>query len=164
MSYFAAAVVKTEDGWTGSEVDVDELEDLEALTDHLRDLTGDGPGPALLLFEEDDEYVALVRVDGGAGGLSEPRVFLSDRRAVQNSDVAAMLWEAAEAPAPDDDDEGIRPLAEPVGEPDLLGDLGYSGDALVKLCGERGVLPADVLTEVCERIGCVDCLEALREG
>ena len=164
MSYFAAAVIQSEEGWTGSEVDLDEIEDLEALTDHLRDLTGDGPGPALLLFEEDDEYLAIVRVDGGTGGLSEPRVFLSDRRAVQNSDVAAMLWEAADAPAADDDDEGTRPLAEPVGEPELLADLGLDADELLRLCAARGVLPGDVLTEVCEKAGCADCLEALREG
>ena len=82
VSYFAAALARTEQGWTGVELDLDEVEDLEALADLLRDLTGDGPGPALLLLEEDDEHLAIVRVDGGAGSLAEPRVFLSDRRAV----------------------------------------------------------------------------------
>ena len=93
MSYFAAALARTPDGWAGQELDLDEFEDLEGLAEELRDLTGDGDGPALLLLEEDDEYVAVVRVDGGTGSLSEPRVFLSDQRAVLASDVAAMLWE-----------------------------------------------------------------------
>lgn len=167
MSYFAVALARTAESWTGAEVDLDEVEDIEALTDLLRDLTGDGPGPALLLLEEDDEYVAIVRVDGGTGGLGEPRVFLSDRRAVQDSDVAAMLWEEAADDAEDDedeDDEGTRPVAEPVGDAELLFDLGTPGAELVDLCAEEGLLPADVLTTVCERAGCADVLEELREG
>jgi putative tRNA adenosine deaminase-associated protein len=169
VSYFAAALARTDDSWTGLEVDLDEVEDIEALTDLLRDLTGEGAGPALLLLEEDDEYVAIVRVDGGTGGLGEPRVFLSDRRAVQGSDVAAMLWEEADDQDEDDeddddDDEGTRPVAEPVGDSDVMADLGTPGNRLVELCSEEGLLPADVLTTVCEKAGCADVLEELREG
>ncbi len=166
MSYFAAALARTEGGWTGEELDLSEVEDLEQLAELLRDLTGDGAGPALLLLEEDDEHLAVVRVDGGTGSLDEPRVFLSDRRAVQASEVAQMLWEDAEAPVEDeeDEDEGTRPIAEPVGDTAILADLGTPADDLVELCAEEGLLPADVLTAVCERAGCVDVLESLREG
>lgn len=165
MSYFAAALARAGDDWTAHEVDLDEVEDLESLADQLREMTGDGEGPALLLLEEDDEYVAVVRVDGGAGSLDEPRVFLSDRRAVQASEVAAMLWEDAPAAATDDaEDEGIRPVAEPVGDAGLLADLGISSDDLLALCAGEGLLPADVLAAVCERAGCADVLEQLREG
>ena len=167
MSYFAVALARTGESWTGVEVDLDEVEDIEGLTDLMRDLTGESPGPALLMLEEDDEYVAIVRVDGGTGGLGEPRVFLSDRRAVQGSDVAAMLWEEAadeEDEDEDEDDEGTRPVADPVGDAELLADLGTPGSELVDLCAEEGLLPADVLTTVCERAGCADVLEELREG
>ena len=166
MSYFAVALARTEAGWTGEELDLDEVHDLEALTDVLRDLTGEGPGPALLLLEEDDEYVAVVRADGGSRSLAEPRVFLSDERAVLQSDVAAMLWEerGTSDEDDDDDDEGTPPVAQPVGEAGLLADLGVSADELLALCAEEGKLPADVLTDVCERAGCVDVLEGLREG
>ena len=165
MSYFAAALARTEAGWTGEELDLGDVADLEALTDVLRDLTGDGPGPALLLLEEDDEYVAVVRADGGSSSLSEPRVFLSDQRAVLQSDVAAMLWEQTAEPGDDDDeDEGTRPVAEPVGETGLLDDLGTSADALLALCAEEGLLPDDVITEICDRAGCLDVLEGLRDG
>jgi putative tRNA adenosine deaminase-associated protein len=168
VTYFAVALARAAESWTGVEVDLDELEDIEALTDLMRDLTGEGPGPALLMLEEDDEYVAIVRVDGGTGGLGEPRVFLSDRRAVQGSDVAAMLWEEADPDddeeEDDDEDEGTRPVAEPVGDAELLADLGTPGAQLVDLCAEEGLLPADVLTTVCERAGCADVLEELREG
>src|SRR6476620_7631047 len=104
VTYFAAALARTVDGWTGRELDFEDIEDLEDLADALRDLSGDDGGTALLLFEENDEYVAVVRVDGGAGSLDEPRVFLSDRRAVLASDVAAMLWEDADAAPSDDED------------------------------------------------------------
>ena len=165
MSYFAAALARSEQGWTGVELDLDEVDDLESLADLLRDLTGDGAGPAVLLLEEDDEHLAVVRVDGGAGSLAEPRVFLSDRRAVLASDVAAMLWEDAdEESGDDDDDEGTRPIAEPVGDTALLADLGTPAQDLLDLCAEEGLLPADVLTALCERAGCDDVLERLREG
>lgn len=163
MSYFAAALARTEAGWTGEELDLDGVDDLEALTDVLRDLTGDGEGPGLLLLEEDDEYVAIVRADGGSASLAEPRVFLSDQRAVLQSDVAAMLWEGGAAEG-GDDDEGTRPVAEPVGDAGLVADLGTSAADLLALCAEEGLLPADVLTEVCERAGCAHVLEGLREG
>lgn len=166
MSYFAAALARTEGGWSGEELDLSEIEDIDQLADVLRDLTGDGPGPALLLLEEDDEHLAVVRVDGGAGSLDEPRVFLSDRRAVLASEVAQMLWEDPEPPAVDDDedDEGTRPIAEPVGDTAVLADLGTPPADLLALCAEKGLLPADVLTALCERAGCDDVLEQLREG
>ncbi len=169
MSYFAVAVARTQEGWTGRELDLDDIDDVETLAEELREITGEGPGPALLLLEENDEYVALVRVDGGVGALQEPRVFLSDRRAVQASDVAAMLWEdvdldLVEEEAEDDDDEGTRPVSEPVGDRELLADLGTPAQALLDLCAEEGLLPADVLTALCQRAGCADVLEDLREA
>jgi putative tRNA adenosine deaminase-associated protein len=166
VTYFAAALALTDDGWTGRELDLSELEDLEALTDELRDLTGEGAGPALLLLEEDDEYVGLVRVDGGTTSLDEPRVFLSDRRAVLGAGVAGMLWEEGDdepEEAEDDDDEGTRPVAEPVGDSALLADLGTTSEALLDLCAEEGLLPADVLTGVAERAGFLDVLDRLRD-
>ena len=166
MSYFAAALARTEQGWTGVELDLAEVEDLEQLAELLRDLTGDGEGPGLMLLDEDDEHLAVVRVDGGAGSLSEPRVFLSDRRAVTASEVAAMLWEDGdgEGHAADDDDEGTRPISEPVGDTAVLADLGTSARELLDLCAEEGLLPGDVLTTLCEHAGCDDVLERLREG
>jgi len=164
LSYFAAALARTSGGWSGSEVDLGEVEDLEALADLVREFVDDDKGTALVLLAEDDEYVALVRVDGGPGSLEEPRVFLSDRRAVQASVVAAMLWEDPPPAEGEDEEEGTNPVAEPVGDAGLLADLGTSAEELLDLCAEEGLLPDDILTAVCERAGCLDVLERVREG
>jgi len=166
VSTFAAALARTDQGWTGVELDLSEVDDLESLTDLLRDLTGDGPGPALLLLEEDEEHLAIVRVDGGAAGLDDPRVFVSDRRAVEASENVGMLYDDLDPPREDEDEdeEAPRTLAEPVGDSDLLADLGTPAADLLELCAEKGLLPGDVLAEVCERAGCAPQLEALREA
>jgi putative tRNA adenosine deaminase-associated protein len=158
VSYFAAALVRTGGGWMARDLDLDEVEDLEELTEALRDLDGDGL--ALLLLEQDDEWLGVVRVEGD----DEPRVFLSDRRAIEASEVAALIWEEeAEDPADLDEEEGTRPVAEPVGDPDLLSDLGTPQDVLLELCAHEGLLPADVLSAVGERAGFLEVLDELRE-
>ena len=159
MSYFAAALVRTAGNWTARDVDLDEVEDLEELTEALRDLNGEGP--ALLLLEADDEWLGVVRVEGDA----DPRVFLSDRRAVEASEMAALIWEADGDSSldADDEEEGTRPVAEPVGDAALLSDLGTSAEALLELCAHEGMLPADVLTVVGERAGFLEVLDDLRE-
>lgn len=156
--HFATALARTDGKWTGSELDLKAVEDLDGLVDILRDLAGE---PVLLFVEEDDEYVGVVRVDG----LGDPRVFLSDRRVVSHSDIAALLAESADVPAATtDDDESSRPEADPSGDTALLADFGTGPDELIALCAEEGQLPADIITVLCERAGCVDTLEELRGG
>ena len=157
MPYLAVSVARTERGWAGSELDLGDVEDLDALADLLRDAAGDGPGPGLLLLEENDEYFAVVRVDPDG----DPRVFLSDRRAVTGSEAAALLADAGiDAPSPDEETQ--RPAAEPVGDDGLLADLGVPGERLLELSAEEGLLPADVLTAIAEECGFVDELEQVR--
>jgi putative tRNA adenosine deaminase-associated protein len=158
VGYFAAAVVRSSGTWSARDLDLGEVEDLEELVDAMRDLDGDGP--TLLLLEVDDEWLGVVRVDGD----DDPRVFLSDRRAVEVSEVAALLWEfEPEPPVDADDEEGPRPVAEPVGDPGLLADLGTPADDLLALCAHEGFLPGDVLSAVGERAGFLEVLDDLRE-
>jgi putative tRNA adenosine deaminase-associated protein len=159
MTYFAAALARTDDGWTGSDFELEDIEDLESLTEALRDRY-DESSLVLLLLEQDDEWLGVVRVEPD----QDPRVFLSDRRAVQMSDVAALLWEDETEEPDEEEEEGSRPIAEPVGDPELLADLGTPGDTLLELCAEEGLLPADVLTAVGEKAGLIDVLDGLREG
>jgi putative tRNA adenosine deaminase-associated protein len=160
VSYFAAVLARTPDGWTARELDLDGAVDVDDVADRVRDL--DGPaGTALLFVEEDDEYLAILRIDADA---DELRVFVSDAHAADLYRVAEIFATAVEDPVVGDDDEDDPPGrdSEPLGDADLLADLGTNRRELVALVKHEGTLPADVITEVCERAGCVDELEALR--
>jgi len=167
VAYFAAALARSDGAWVGSEFDLDHVEDLDQVVDMLRELAGDdSEGPALLFVEEDDEWFGVVRVDGD----NDPRVFVSDSRVVEQSRVAGILYEEAaaqpvveaEESEDDDDEESMRPAAEPAGDAELVADLGTSSARLLELCAEEGQLPADIITAICERAGCLDELDQLR--
>ena len=162
MSYFAAALARTADGWTAEELDLDGLADVDEVADRVRDVDGEAE-TALLFVEEDDEYVAILRVDA-----DDLRVFVSDAQAAQSYPVAGIFAGAVEdEPAPpsdldDDDEEEDPPDSEPVGDADLLADLGTPRRDLIALVTHERTLPSDVISEVCERAGCLDELETLR--
>ncbi len=158
MPHSAIALSRDDSGWTGRDIDLTDVEDLDTLGDELRELS-DGT-LTLLFLEEDDEYVAVVRVEGD----DDPRVFLSDRRVLDTSELASRLFEDAlpVEPPVDDDEESARPAAEPAGDLDLLADVGTPGDALVELCAEEGMLPSDVIAAVAERAGAAEVLDEVR--
>jgi putative tRNA adenosine deaminase-associated protein len=158
--------------WSGDEVSLDGVEDLDGIVESLRQVAGDDADVSLLLVEEDEEWFALVRLDEDV----DPRVFLSDGRVTETSRLGALFGEAAtvqEAPvdvADDEDDdvdedeeEGVRVAGDPIGDADLMSDLGMPAAKLLTLCAEEGQLPADILSAICEAAGCLEPLEALRE-
>lgn len=152
----AIALARGGGSWSAHELDLAAAPDLDALVDLLRDLSED---VALGFVEEDDEYLAVVRVDGE----SEPRVFLSDRRVLGSSELAERLFaDALPVVAPTEaDDDGPALLAAPAGDTDLLDDLGTPGEVLIELMAEEGMLPRDVVAELGERAGCGDALDVL---
>jgi putative tRNA adenosine deaminase-associated protein len=158
--YFAATLAESGGRWTGREEEVGDYADLDHLVESMRDY-GDG-GRVLLFVEEDDEYLAILRVDGDL----DPRAFISDDRAVRTSAVAALVMEdlAAETVVDEDEEEGTRPDPIPVGDLDLVADFGVDADGLIGLCHTEGMLPADMITAICEKAGCADVLEDLRGG
>ena len=160
MSYFAAALARTPAGWTAEELDLDGLTDVDAVADRVRDVDGEAE-TALLFVEEDDEYVAILRVDA-----DDLRVFVSDSQAAESYPVAGIFAGAVEEePAPsdlDDEEDEDPPGSEPVGDADLLADLGTPRRDLIALVTHERTLPSDVISEVCERAGCLDELETLR--
>lgn len=172
MSYVATAVVRGKDGWSAAELDLSGAADIEEVADQLRDV--DPYAEVSLLFvEADDSYFVIMRLDQG----EDLRVFGSDSAFAQESRLGAMLLgdieipaleidEAiAEAEAADDEEEpAASPAADPVGDADLLADLGLSAHRLLATCAREGMLPADVTSEVAQAIGCGDELEELREG
>lgn len=158
MSYFAAALARAGDGWTAYEVDLDDVETIDDLVDVLGELQVDAE-TTVLFVEEDDEYVGIVRVDSGA---DDARVFLSDGRAADTFGIAEVLADGVEVIG-SDEDEPIGRDAEPLGDAALLTDLGVSSARLLDLVASDGRLPADVISAVCEKVGCLDELESIRE-
>ena len=169
LSTFAAAVARGKNGWTASELDLSGLADIDEVVDALRDVEPDAD-LVLLFVESDDQYLAVLRLDEG----EDLRVFGSDSAFAEESRIGSMLLGEVEAPALeiDDltagDDETDGPLADPdadpVGDAELLNDLGISAHRLLTLCGLEGMLPSDVTAEICQRIGCGDEVEELREA
>ena len=174
VSTFAAAVARGKNGWTASELTLTGAADIDEAVDRLRDAEPDAD-LSLLFVEADDQYLVILRLDEG----EDLRVFGSDSAYADESRLGALLLADIEAPALEidelaappaggEDDEDDRPAADPdadpVGDVELLADLGISSHRLLTLCGLEGMLPADVTAEICQQLGCGDELEELREA
>lgn len=176
VSYFAAAAVRGPDGWSAEELDLGSAADIDEVADLLRDVDPDAE-ISLLFVESDDVYLAILRLDEG----EDLRIFGSDSAFAEESRIGALLLGDIKTPAVEadesgtsrgaaarGDDENERPAADPdadpIGDADILADLGIPAKRLLSLCGQEGLLPADVTAEVCQLIGCGDQVEALREA
>lgn len=173
MSYFAAAVVRDDSGWTAAEVGLRGVTDLDEVAERLRDVEPDAE-LSLLFVEADDAYLVVLRLDEG----EDLRVFGSDSAYAEESRLGSVLVGDLKAPDLDDvgdsrrtggggateesDQPAVDPEADPVGDADLLTDLGISAQRLIALCTREGMLPADVTAEVCQALGCGDEVEELR--
>ncbi|MFI8802487.1 tRNA adenosine deaminase-associated protein [Micromonospora chalcea] len=173
MSYFAAAVARVDGGWTAGEVSLRGVTDIEEVADRLRDVEPDAD-LSLLFVEADDTYLVVLRLDEG----EDLRVFGSDSAFAEESRLGALLVgdlktsvtgleevDEPRASSGDDDNEqpAVDPEADPVGDADLLADLGIPAQKLLALCAHEGSMPADVTAEICQVLGCVDEIEELRE-
>lgn len=163
---FTAAFVRTAEGWSGAEVDLSDAEIADDLGDLVQEALGEalseegvelaGDELTLLCAEMEDEWFAIVRYEGD----QEPRVFLSDVQAGAGDRFGQMFTDLAGV-APDKEggnELGVRP----VGDLDLLGDLGVSREELMELSMEEGVLPADTLSVIAERLGFAEEFDRLR--
>ena len=167
-AHFAAAVVRGKSGWAASELDLDGLADIDEVADQLRDVDPDA-SVSLLFVEADDTYLVVLRLDDG----EDLRVFGSDSAFAEESRLGALLLSDVESPALELDEEtpggdeedkpAADPTADPVGDADLLSDLGVSAHKLLQLCATDGMLPSDVIAELSQMIGCGDEVEELRD-
>ncbi|HEY2795461.1 MAG TPA: tRNA adenosine deaminase-associated protein [Micromonosporaceae bacterium] len=181
MSNFAAAAVRgPSNKWSAAEIDLSGVADIDEVADRLRDVDIDAD-VSVLFVESDDTYLVILRLDDG----EDLRVFGSDSAFADESRLGALLLGEIEEPAleiddvvaeaePDDEDEdaddegdellpAATPDADPVGDADLLADLGVPAHRLLELCSREGLLPADITAEVALVMGCVDEIEELRE-
>ena len=170
VSTFAAAVSRGKNGWTASELDLAGLADIDEVVDALRDAEPDAD-LALLFVEADDQYLAILRLDE----IEDLRIFGSDSAFADESRIGTLLLGEIETPTleiddltvatgDDDAEEPADSDADPVGDAELLSDLGISSHRLLTLCGLEGMLPADVTAEICQKIGCGDEMEELRDA
>jgi putative tRNA adenosine deaminase-associated protein len=171
VSTFAAAVARGKNGWTASELELSGLADIDEVADRLRDVEPDAE-LSLLFVEADDMYLVILRLDES----DDLRIFGSDSAFADESRIGALLLGDIEAPAleidelaapaaadEEDDRPAVDPDADPIGDAEILSDLGVSAHRLLSLCGLEGMLPADVTAEICQQIGCGDEMEELRD-
>ncbi|GAA2125525.1 MULTISPECIES: tRNA adenosine deaminase-associated protein [Glycomyces] len=163
MSYFAVAVGREGDEWEASEVDLDAVADVEDAAEAMREAFPDAD-LTLLFVDADDEYLTVMRLDNG----DDLRTFGSDAEYASQSRLGEALLGDLEPEGTEEidteDEESIsaRPTeldAEPVGEADVLSDLGVPGSTLLALCAKEGMLPTDVVAEVAKTIGFTEALE-----
>ncbi|WP_380169523.1 tRNA adenosine deaminase-associated protein [Jannaschia sp. R86511] len=185
MSYFAALLVPAGRSWTSREADLEGMESLDDLVDTVRDRVDGSTG--LVLLEREDEWFALVRVDGE----DDARVFVSDLPAARSSTYGPVfadpdVWADAgslraaglvgpgfeeafgggddyEEPASVADEDGPKLAEVPwAGDLSLLEDLGVGGESLKAIVEADADDPARALGELGERVGFLDLLETLR--
>jgi putative tRNA adenosine deaminase-associated protein len=169
VSYFAAALARSSEGWTAAELDLDGQEDVESVGDLLREVEPTAE-LSVLFVEADDEFLVIMRLDQG----EDLRVFGSDVAFADSSRIGEVLLaelepsevpvnlDVLEASTAEPDSEAAEPVGDPVGDADLLTDVGISARDLLALCSHEGMLPADIMTEICRKIGCADELQDLR--
>ncbi|MGI5353423.1 hypothetical protein ACQEU8_35375 [Streptomyces sp. CA-250714] len=181
--YFAALLARTEDGWEASDTELDDVETLADLADLAREATTDDE-TVLVCIEQDGLWFGVVRVDGeddprvfvsdaaAAMRSSYGEILLSDELLGRQPEDPSALdqlvdldgTEEGEPEGSEDDDGAARAAAAeaetapagPLGDADLLSDLGMDEKVLLSLS------PEDALTEVADALGCTDVLEAVR--
>ncbi len=145
VSYFAAVFAQTPQGWVGTEAVLAEAEHVDDVADLMREAAVESYGdPVVLLVEQDDDWFAVVRLDGE----DEPRAFVSTVR----EDGLGALFQQLVGEVPDGDAAGDAALLEDLGlDPGRLSDL-----------GERA-LPGDALLAVAEQAGFGEEFDRLRD-
>ena len=170
MSNFAVAAVRgSSKDWSAAEVDLSRVTDIDEVADRLRDVDADAE-VSVLFVESDDSYLVIMRLDDG----EDLRIFGSDSAFIEENRLGAVLLGDIEGPAlgvedvtevvDSDDDElpAPSPDADPVGDADLLADLGLPAQQLLALCAQEGMLPADITSEITAVMGCANEVEELR--
>jgi putative tRNA adenosine deaminase-associated protein len=186
VSYFTAVIAHAGSAWRAKDVEVDEAGSMDDLVDGLRSVTSDGP--VLVVVEHEDEWFALIRVDGD----DDPRIFVSNAATALRGPYAELLSSAGEMGLDGVDDQGDAelgrtfenfvdeeaPVAQedldtdldddrpggPVwgGDPEIVEDLGMSSQRLRDLVEKNSDDPGAVLGEVGDVAGFSELLEALR--
>ncbi|MEU8983526.1 hypothetical protein [Streptomyces sp. NPDC048309] len=179
--YFAALLARTEDGWEASDTELDDVETLSDLTDLAREVSEEDT--VLVLIEQEDAWFGVVRVDGeedpriyvsdaaAAARSSYGEILLTDELLGRepgddDADLDSLDLDGTEDGEPEDsededeeDEETVSGEAvshSPVGDRDILADLGVSEKELLAL--DEG----DALSTIAEALGAAEVLETVR--
>jgi putative tRNA adenosine deaminase-associated protein len=138
---FVVAAYREDGAWQVQSLPPHSADDMDGLIRSLRPLPSEGGTLGLVSVEED--FFLLVRVLG-----SQVRLMLSDGTAATEwplaSEVLAML-NGSEAEADDD--------AQPVGDLEIVADLGVSGMDISVLCEDADRYPDEVLLDIAAQLG-----------
>lgn len=145
VSYFAAVFARTPQGWVGAEAALTEADHVDDVADLMREAAVESYGdPVVLMVEQDDDWFAIVRLDG----TDEPRAYVST---IRQDELGSLLQQLV----------GEVPDGESGGDPALLEDLGLAADRLTDL-GERAI-PGDALLTIAEQAGFGEEFDRLRD-
>ncbi|MFI0816816.1 hypothetical protein ACH4TX_09920 [Streptomyces sp. NPDC021098] len=170
--YFAALLARTAEGWEASDTELDDVETLTDLIDLARGAAKDDD-TVLAFIEHEDAWFGVVRVDGE----DDPHIYVSDAAAAARTSYGSMLTDELLGRDPEDDLDSLVDLdGTEDGEPDQdddadpdapvpVGPLG-DGDILTDLGMEEKELKAldgDALESIADMLGCsMEGLEAVR--
>ncbi|WP_060878744.1 tRNA adenosine deaminase-associated protein [Streptomyces scabiei] len=173
--YFAALLARTEDGWEASDTELDDVETLSDLADLAREASP-GDDTVLVLIEQEDAWFGVVRIDGE----DDPRIYVADAAAAARSsygeilltdellgrepgddaaDLESLDLDGTEDGESDDDDDDTSAEAvphSPVGDTEILDDLGVGEKEL------RALDADDALGSIAEALGASEVLETVR--
>lgn len=146
---FVVAAYRDDGDWSVMELPPRLGEDFAALSDSLLRFPSEVGTLALVSIK--DDFFVVVRRSG-----KQVRVLLSDNTATLDYPLAADIAEALDAADPDDDD----PI-EPVGDLEILSDLGVAAVEMSLLCEDDDLYPDEVLLDIAGKLGFRDQLEMI---
>jgi hypothetical protein len=116
-----------------------------------------------------DPSVDEIEVEGALGATPGVEIVTDETDEVVGD--VPVVEAASEEDAPDsdedededeDEEDAVQTGGDPVGDADVLSDLGTPARKLLDLSAAEGQLPADIISALCERAGCLEALDTLR--
>jgi len=144
---FVVAAYRDEGAWTVVELPPRLGEDFEGLKAALARFPSDVG--VLGLASVNDDFFVIVRRSG-----DHVRALLSDSTAAWDWPIAADVADLVDAPEADED-------AVPVGDLDIVSDLGLASVELGLLCDDDDLFPDEALADLADRLGFGDEFEAI---
>lgn len=150
---FALSALREDGIWSVTPLPPAAADDLDQMLHALRQQPGDAGAIGLLSFAEDFFVVLRLVAD-------DVRMLLSDVTAAFDAPFASQVLDRLGLSMPDGDDEDD---IEPVGDLDLLADLGVSPLLMAELCDDLDLYPDDVFGRLAEQMGFRDQYDAALE-